>query len=384
MDLSASAAKSAHKSRWWQFSLRRMIIWVTILGLALSWLGNEMLRARRQRQIVETIQRLGGRVRYDYDPAEIRGTRQHQRSRGRWLTELVGPDLFAHMSGVYLGENTSATDEDLEFLSELPQLQAVELFGQGITDKTIDRLKSTRGLRGLHLDDTLCTTAAVSRLAAASSLEYFTLLGLTANDANMAPLEAMENLRSLNYCSFSRSKGMLRTVTDAGLAHIAKLEKLEALYLDGANITDEGLAHLRGLKHLSGLAMDSPNVSDAGMLHLAGLTSLTFLNFHKLKVGDGGVEHLAGLRELDFLCLDDSKITDVATATIAKFPKLRTLHIARTAVTDEGLRNLQSAASLQRVSVASSVTKDGLATLSKALPQCNIRGSDGTTEYNFP
>src|SRR5262245_3114736 len=337
MDLSASAAKAAHKPRWWQFSLRRMIVWVTLLGIALGWLGNEMLRARRQRQIVETIQRLGGKVRYDYDPSEIRGTRQHQRSRGRWLTELIGPDLFAPLSGVYFGENTQLTDDDLKFLAELPRLQAVELFGEGILDKTMKRLVHACRLRDLHLDDTLCTTAAVSRLPAAPSLEYFTLLGVTVNDANMPSLAKMTNLQSLNWCSFSRSKGNLRAVTDVGLVHIAKLEKLEALYVNGADITDDGLRQLRGLKRLSGLALDSPHVTDAGMEHLAALTKLTFLNFRKLNVGDAGVQHLANLRELNFLCLDDSQITDVATVTIAKFPKLRTLHIARTAATDEGL-----------------------------------------------
>lgn len=384
MDLPASAAKSTHKSRWWQFSLRRMIIWVTILGIALGWLGNEVLRARRQRLIVEEIQRLGGSARYDYDPTEIRGTRPHQRSRGRWLTELVGPDLFAHVSGVYFGENTNATDEDMKFLSELPRLKAVELFGAGITDATIERLKNARHLRGLHLDDTLCTTVAVSRLPAAPSLEHFTLLGVTVNDANMPPLEVMKNLQSLNACSFSRSKGNLRALTDKGLVHIARLEKLEALYLSGADITDDGLQQLRALHRLSALTIDSPNVTDAGMEHIAALTKLTFLNFHKLNVGDAGVQCLANLRELNFLCLDDSSITDAATETIARFPKLRVLHIARTAVTDEGLKSLESAPSLQRISVASSVTQEGLAALSKALPHCSIRGSDGTTEYNFP
>lgn len=384
MDISATAAQSPRKIRWWQFSLRQMIVWVTILGIALGWLGNEILRARRQEEIVAAIQRLGGQARYNYDPLELRGTRPHKRPRERWLTVLIGPDLFAHVAGVYFGENTSVKDDDLKFLAELPRLRAVELFGPGITDETLQHLSHALYLRGLHLDDTLCTTGAVSRLPSARSLEYFTLLGLTANDANMPALQAMPNLRSLNLCSFSRSQGLLRAVTDDGLRHIAQLDKLEALYLDGADITNDGLRHLRGLNRLTGLSMDSPNVTDAGMEHLAELATLTFLNLKKVGAGDAGMEWLKHFRSLEFLGLDDSKITDEATAIIAQLPKLHTLNIARTAVTDGGLRNLQTATRLQRVSVASNVTYEGLSALSKALPQCSIHGSDGTTEYNFP
>src|SRR5262245_22887756 len=160
----SSATEVRVRPRWWQFSLRRMLIGVGIFGIALSWLGNELLRARRQHEIVETIQRLGGRSRYDYDPLEIRGIRNPVRTRGRWLTELVGPDLFARLSGVYFDENTRLRDGDLKFLAELPGLQAVELYGPGITDESLGYLSHAKNLRGLHLDDTLVTPAAVRRL----------------------------------------------------------------------------------------------------------------------------------------------------------------------------------------------------------------------------
>jgi hypothetical protein len=360
-----------------------MFVWVSILGIVLSWLGNELLRARRQHEIAETIQRLGGRCRYDYDPVEIRGTRPHGRLRGRWLTALVGPDLFAHLAGVYFDENTKLQDGDLKFLKELPRLQAVELYGPGITDQTLSYLQGARNLRGLHLDDTLVTPAAVGRLAAAGRLEYFTLLGPTAADAGSEHLVALANLRSLNLCSFSRFSGFLRAFTDEGLSHIAELRKLETLYLTG-EVTDRGLRHLRGLEGLTGLAITAPNVSDAGMEHVAVLTKLTFLNLQGSTVGDAGIAQLKDLKNLEFLGLDDTQITDEATATIAQLPALKTLMIARTAVTNNGLLNLKKSLQLRRLEVAPNVTQAGLVELSKALPQCRIHGSDGMTEFNLP
>jgi hypothetical protein len=42
-------------------------------------------------------------------------------------------------------------------------------------------------------------------------------------------------------------------VTDAGLAHLARLTSLQTLVLSETQVTDAGLAHLAGLKSLQSL-----------------------------------------------------------------------------------------------------------------------------------
>jgi len=63
-------------------------------------------------------------------------------------------------------------------------------------------------------------------------------------------------------------------VTDAGLAHLSGLPKLEILSLRDTRVTDAGLAHLQGLSGLWQLELSNTPVTDAGLLHLKTLFQL--------------------------------------------------------------------------------------------------------------
>ena len=62
-------------------------------------------------------------------------------------------------------------------------------------------------------------------------------------------------------------------MTDAGLANLAGLEKLENLTLDGTRITDAGLTHLCSLKQLVTLSLSNTGITDGGLAHLSVLDS---------------------------------------------------------------------------------------------------------------
>ena len=49
-------------------------------------------------------------------------------------------------------------------------------------------------------------------------------------------------------------------MTDAGLIHLAGLNDLEYLYLDGTPVTDRGLMHLKRLERLRHLSADDVDV----------------------------------------------------------------------------------------------------------------------------
>jgi hypothetical protein len=64
-------------------------------------------------------------------------------------------------------------------------------------------------------------------------------------------------------------------VDDATLEKVGALSQLRSLYLVGSNITDAGLAHLKGLEKLETLDLsNSAQVSDAGLEHLKEIRSL--------------------------------------------------------------------------------------------------------------
>jgi hypothetical protein len=81
-------------------------------------------------------------------------------------------------------------------------------------------------------------------------------------------------------------------VTDADLAHLKSLTKLEALDLSSTAITDAGLANLEGLADLDTLYLDGTRVTDAGLAHLRGLSKLQSLRVPRTGVTDAGVREL--------------------------------------------------------------------------------------------
>ena len=63
----AAEAKKEPRRRWrFQYSLRTLMIFVSIVGVLCGWLGMFIQRVQHQRQVVAQIKELGGEVYYDY------------------------------------------------------------------------------------------------------------------------------------------------------------------------------------------------------------------------------------------------------------------------------------------------------------------------------
>jgi Leucine-rich repeat (LRR) protein len=60
-----------------------------------------------------------------------------------------------------------------------------------------------------------------------------------------------------------------RFITDAGVAHLAKLPKLEELELQSTSVTNAGLVHLEGMKNLKFLCLGGSKVTDTSRLQAA-------------------------------------------------------------------------------------------------------------------
>src|SRR5262245_3156502 len=53
--------------RWYQISLRMLLLLVTMASAGFGWLGVKVRKAQRQNEAVEAIRSQGGAVHYDYD-----------------------------------------------------------------------------------------------------------------------------------------------------------------------------------------------------------------------------------------------------------------------------------------------------------------------------
>ena len=54
------------KRRWYQFSLKTLLVTVLMMSLAFSWFAAKRNKARKQREAVEAIEKLGGWVGYEH------------------------------------------------------------------------------------------------------------------------------------------------------------------------------------------------------------------------------------------------------------------------------------------------------------------------------
>jgi hypothetical protein len=197
----------ARKLRWFQFSLRSLLLLVLLVSLGMSWVAVKIERGRQQKEAVEEIEKLGGLVAYDYQ--------QVYRSVGPsgpvWLRNWLGKDLFATVVEVRF-TSASGTDAELEHLKGMTQLQKLDLHGTQVTDAGLEHLEGMTKLQALWLHETKVSDAGLEYLKGMTQLQVLTLSGTK--------------------------------VTDAGLVHLEGLTQLEALLLIDTHVTHEGLKRL--------------------------------------------------------------------------------------------------------------------------------------------
>jgi hypothetical protein len=196
------------KPRWFQFSLRTLMVFVTLCAVACSWLAVKMEQARKQREAVEAIRKEGGDAIYDYQQEEVcLSLPLPPRPAPAWLRRIGGDELLGNVTCVIITE-----DKSIDHLTALPRLQCLLLGGPNITDAALK-----------HLND----------------LSDLQLVGVNST-----------------------------SVTDDGLACLAHLASVEELILHNNNITDAGLHHLKHLNHLRRLHLGVNRATEDGVKKL--------------------------------------------------------------------------------------------------------------------
>ena len=207
------------KRPWFQFSLRTLLVIVTIGCLAGGWWIN---RAFQQRAAVRRFYELtAGRQDQHGDSLTTMGYRYQGKDQYyrpiipkwlHWLRDMIGEECFGEVTGVQLLD-TPATNEDLKLLAILPSVERVWLARTKVTDEGIPLLKVCPKLKFIGLDE------------------------LPITDAGIAHLTAFQDLESL---SLSGTK-----ITDAGLEYLARLPRLKELWLRNTAITEAGYQKLQ-------------------------------------------------------------------------------------------------------------------------------------------
>jgi len=267
--------KPKPKRRWLQFSLRTLLIFVTVFCLCLGILGITVKRARDQRMAVEAILAIGGTV--TYENGEIRrGVSQSPQSRFRLLQ--WGPRKPPRPPGLEWLRNFFGDEY-------FYRVESVKLVGPKVTDATLEAVGRLTDVKWLNLRQTEVTKGGLEHLKELTNLQSLSIENTRVTDAGMEHMKGLTKLRSLSL----RNTG----ITDAGLEHLTGLTNLVTLSLKDTQITDAGLEHLKGLTKLERLLLLSTDITDAGLEHLKGLTNLRSIKLLlRTQVTDEGVKKL--------------------------------------------------------------------------------------------
>jgi hypothetical protein len=289
---------------------------------------------------------------------------------------------------------SSATDEMIDYVIQLPELRFLDIH-------TLPRPGASSGFFSM----THVTSKGMDKLKRLPNLRSLTLLlDDEVNDSDIVFLDAMPDLRSLKVGGLRALDGG-RGVTERGLSHVKRPDKLETLWFMSRRINDESLAHLEGftglrelnitsgndvtgaglvhlteLKGLTSLTLGCPSLSDDGMKHLAVMTQLRSLDVYSMKVTDRGVEHLKGLSNLRHLSLYHAfapmGVTDAGFKHLQGMEQLRSLSLGIKQLSDAGLAHLAALQHLERLDLTFIVNREyteaGLELLRKALPDLVI------------
>lgn len=213
-------------------SVRMLLAFVLVIGLAMAWMVH---LAREERNAVFAIEKIGGKVHYDWDSRVASTIPPPSAWWPRWLANWTGLDFESHVVSVNLSKGES--DATLVLVRRLKRLVNLNLNQSDVTDASLSHLKGSTSLRGLWLNNNRITDAGLVHLRDLTNLQglYLGATGIT--DVGLAHLEDLTNLTEL---SLHTTK-----VTDAGLAHLRRMTKLKTLYLRGAPVTDKGLEDLK-------------------------------------------------------------------------------------------------------------------------------------------
>ena len=192
------------KRRWFQFSLKTLLVGLTLLCLGPGgYVAYEQNKARRQKWAVEAIEQLGGVVGYGRNTS----------ARSAMLRQILGDDSFEGVESIDFWNPSRVTDADLKHLACLKRLTTLHLDNSQVTDDGLKHLARLKSLWSLYLNN--------SRV----------------NDAGLKHLAGLESLSGL-YLDNTQ-------VTDSGLVHLTGLKDLKRLYVQRTQVTDAGVADLQ-------------------------------------------------------------------------------------------------------------------------------------------
>ena len=224
----------------------------------------------------------------------------------------------------------------------------VELTADGQSVKLLDLAVPGAGPHDHRKDDPY-DAAFFEHVGHLSTLESLNIISTKFNDDWMPPLAKLTNLKVLRFTNNGK-------LTDAGMAQLAGLTKLENFSFVGTQMTGKAYARFEGFTKLTRVSHRGSSIDDEGLRQLCDhLPNLESLSLAHAKFTDAGAPHLAKLTKLKGLELGTSKATPQALKHIAKLP-LEYLQLGEGFESGAAIAFIKDLATLRRLTLTNAQT----------------------------
>jgi Leucine-rich repeat (LRR) protein len=319
-------------------------------------------------------------------------------------------------------DGTQVSDAALEILTELPSLDFLSLGNTRISRHGFDQLKaalpnckivwSEPNRAGAEMVLALGGSVAISTprkevrpLKPGEPIPegFFQLRQVVLRDVKKPLGDLPATLGLLTFAAFDRLQSIdlsgtplldigclapIRGLQDLTLAgtgignqKLSGLPKAKRLVLDGNAFRRPDLESLAKQSELVELSLAAAGLVDEDLPRLPKLAKLQRLVLDKNAIYGRTLVSLQDLPELTELSLGCPSITDLLAKSLAGLKRLKRLVLVDADLSDTGIRHLEGLTNLTDLDLRQTkVTKDGVAALQKALPQCRIAWNDGVVE----
>lgn len=326
-------------SSWFRFSVRRLIVVMTLSSILFAFVAKPLNDARNQKLALQRIARLKGQA----EPGMVIES-------GRRLGDKLAESLYPGSAGALLYNidltDTAASDEDIRLISRMRYVRELILANTQVSDIGIKHLSTQRKLYHLNISGTNVTDDGVQSLSQVTSLKSMQALDCDVSDTALRQLphghrmieqRAVRDLRNSSaLVGLYAQPGDDRTgkhdeeplrdvvylvatpknfVVDEDFSKLVnKLHKLPELILESATLEENRLASLSQLS-LETLTLRDMDVVDDDLLNIVKLQSLERLHIENCNLLTGSnlflLEDLPNLRLLKI-----KDCTNVADATL--------------------------------------------------------------------
>jgi len=402
------------KRRWFQFSLRTIVVLMLLVSLVLGYWGYARRKAQRQWEAVRAIREAGGDVKintgvmadpFDYESLISRSPTWQERlgidcpqavNVDVSLFKASGKEIMPHLRQLRELESIRLVgdwldDEGMKALSDCPKLTDLEIISDQITDAGVLGISGNKQLQELHVSSKQLTDRGMAVVAHLPKLESLVWRSANTTGNGLVHLQNHPQLTHLGIC--------VTVDSDIGFEHLSTCKKLETLGVYGPNtLSSRGIGALSRLG-LWGLRFyDSPLSKDAiaalpklttlievtltgplsaeDLVHLPQLVSLQFLKIEECKLTGEGLKSLAPLiHRGTTLSISMAGLRDEDMELLATFTNLGHVDLSHSAVTDVGLMKLTGFKSI--TIIGTQITQDGVKRFEQLAPDAMVTGQYG-------